>query len=208
MPLSTSQYYEQQNPGWQKGGIRLAFVMLRSSTWYEDLVREHLEMIARVYAQCGVAVKEATLVEVDPPQGRTRFLRYPPSGTRSALNDWVATTPIKDRAVFYLFRGFEDEEDDRAYSEATWEDGKSDPALANSVLLPSGVNLAKYREERAASPYSVAAHELLHILTRQGQHENDAVQNLLNIWRTRTDFIRPTDCSRILRNALVDDTKP
>jgi hypothetical protein len=204
MPLSTDAYYQDRSPGWQKGSLPLYFLMLRGGNWTEGQVRDHLERVARVYAQCGLRISGATLIEADPPAGRTKFVRYPAAGQAGTLPELVEASPLKARPVYYLFRGFTDVDDDAAFSQANFTDGDgANPALYDGIYLPAGVNSQKYAEERKGSPYSVAAHELLHVLTRDGQHVNVAPPNLMNIWRTRADAIRPEDCAKALASPLV-----
>ena len=122
-----------------------------------------------------------------------------------SLRDLVAASPDTERPMIYLFRGFDDEDDDAAFSRADFEEGGEDidPVLFDSVFLPWGVNSDAYREQRKASPYGVAAHELWHVLTRIGSHFNVEPPNISNIWRTRADLIPPQYCPRILANPLV-----
>ncbi len=204
LPLSVDGADQALPPGGEKGRLALNFVLLRGSGWTEDMARADLARIAAVYAQCGIRITGASLIEADAPDGRTSFSLYGPEGGPDSLDAMVARVPLKDRPVFYLFHGFTDQEDDRAFSQADFTDGGgAHPALFDSVFLPMGVNSRKYADARRASPYSTAAHELLHVLTRFGQHVNVTPPNLMNIWVTRSDLILPGDCAQALKNPLV-----
>lgn len=199
--------YRETGAGEPKGAMPVYALLLRGGSWTRDQAEEHFKRAAKVYAQCGLMLTSAEIVEADPPGGRRTFARFPEEGPGS-IKAFVEGSPLEARPVFYLFQGWEDIGDDRAWSFADFEEGdKVDPALHDSVFLPSGVNSAAYAEERKDSPYAVAAHELLHVLTRIGGHYNEPDRHLLNIWRTRADRIRPKDCERILQNPLVRRTR-
>lgn len=199
--------YRETGAGGPKGTMPVYAILLRGGSWTRAQAEDHFRRAAAVYAQCGLMLTSAEIVEVDPPDGRMTFVKYQDEGPGS-IKAFIQSSPLKARPVFYLFQSWEDIGDDRAWSAADFEAGdKVDPVLFDSVFFPSGVNSAAFAEERKDSPYAVAAHELLHVLTRIGGHFNEPDRHLLNIWRTRTDRIRPKDCERILNNPLVSRTR-
>lgn len=199
--------YRETGAGEPRGTMPVHAILLRGGSWTHVQAEDHFRRAAKVYAQCGLMLTSAEIVEVDAPGGRRTFVKYQDEGPGS-IKAFIQSSPLKARPVFYLFQGWEDIGDDRAWSAADFDQGDPvDPVLFDSVFFPSGVNSAAFAEERKDSPYAVAAHELLHLLTRIGGHFNEPDRHLLNIWRTRTDRIRPKDCERILQNPLVRRTR-
>ncbi|MDX6768272.1 MAG: hypothetical protein SF051_01960 [Elusimicrobiota bacterium] len=182
------------------GRLTVHAVLPRGPRWTRTRVERHLRAAARVFARCGLMLDAAVLVEADAPARPSKFQKEGPG----SLKHFIASSPLKERPVLYFFDGWSDLEDDRAFSSAPFTDGPlDDPALWESVFLPAGVDLPAYEEERRASPYSIAAHELLHVLTREGSHFNEEPRHLLNIWRSRSDAVRPDHCERALRHPSV-----
>jgi len=192
-----------------RGELQVYMLLLRDTGWTKALAQEHFAHVTRVYAPCGLRFKPAVLIEADAPERRRRFLRWKEDPGPGSLRHLIDLSPLKARPVYYLFEGFQDDEDDAAFSRADFVDGdRNDPALDDSVFLPNGVNSPAYEQARRASPYSVAAHELWHVLTREGGHFNEEPRHIGNIWRTRSDFLRPRDCAAALANPLVVPVAP
>lgn len=190
-----------------RGQLQVYMLLLRGSGWTKEQAAAHFARVTRVYAQCGLRFAPAALIEADPPERRAYFLRWKDDPGPGSLRHLVDLSPLKARPVYYLFAGFQDDADnanDNAFSRAHFKDGeRTDPALDGSIFLPAGVNSPAYEEARRASPYSVAAHELWHVLTLEGGHYNEEPRHLGNIWRTRSDLIRAKDCEEILANPSV-----
>jgi hypothetical protein len=198
--------YRETGAGEPKGTMPVYALLLRGGSWTRAQAEDHFRRAAKVYAQCGLMLSSAEIVEADPPGGRRTFVKFQDEGPGS-IKALIQSSPLKARPVFYLIQSWEDIGDDHAWSAADFEEGdKVDPVLFDSVFFPSGVNSAAFAEERKDSPYTVAAHELLHVLTHIGGHYNEPDRHLLNIWSTRTDRIRPQDCERALQNPLVTRT--
>ena len=71
------------------------------------------------------------------------------------------------------------------------------PELSGTVFLSDRVNSSASVRERAASPYSVLAHEMLHVLLRTARHNGDAQANLMSDWRRRNNNMPPHLCATI-----------
>ena len=204
--LSLDAYYAGAPRFEAAGALELRLLLLRGSGWTEGQARDLVAQVADVYSQCGVRLSRAELVEAVAPGGRTRFSKYD-AASPDSLNALARLVPSGPKPLLYLFAGFTDAADDAAFSRADFDeppspaDGPRDPALFDSAFLPAGLNSPAYRAEHGA--YSTAAHELWHVLTREGQHYDETPHHLGNIWRDRTNAITARDCRLILANPLV-----
>lgn len=189
-------------PGARK--LRLEVLALRPSGWSAEAILAELRATAKVYAQCGIALGPVEVVAARGPGGRGAWAKYKESGddTIAALR---AAAPLRGAAVI-LVPPFSDAPDVSGFSFAEWTNGQGlKPPLYDTVFLSDYALGGAYQSERAAQPYTLLAHELLHVLTREGGHFNDPQQHLLNIWRTRTDLILPKHCEAARANPLLAD---
>ena len=183
----------------------LFFVLFQESGWTTDLVRSHLSGFARVYLQCGVKLSHVVIFRSTQLTLPLKLSKYKMDDPTSILQLAQKTTDLP-RPLIYLVGDFSDSEAS-PFSRATFS-GMTSPipsALENTVWFPMFVNSAEYIEERKNSPYSVLAHELTHIFTLDGDHNNDPVANLMTIYRRRTNLLTPELCGQIQKSKF---TKP
>src|SRR6185503_18842529 len=151
--LSLDKFYASVPPFETKGAIDAHFLLLRCSGWTRADVDAMLSQLTLVYSQCGLRFDRADLVEAAAPLGRARFYKYKRDDPAS-LNALARAVPLQERPLYYLLAGYEDSSDDDSFSRADWEEPDSpgeprDPALFDSVFLPSGIRQPEYRGARA-----------------------------------------------------------
>ena len=198
---SESDLLGDSSPG---PGLEVTAVLLKGSGWTADAALRKLREAARVLAQCGIRTRSVELAAVRAPGGRTRWLRYDKDGPDSFVG-LRRMVPSECKLVVLLTGAFPDDADGAGFSRAEWTNGKDlAPALYDTVFLSDYADSEAYRKENAASPYSVMAHEMLHVLTREGRHFNDPEPNLLNnTWSVRSDRILPRHCEAARASRLV-----
>lgn len=183
--------------------LDLEFLLFPETGWTRELVLQHSAELARVYLQCSVAVS------------RVRIWMSPGLVLPSTLSKWEKEGPTSlvalaektialPRPLTLLVGSFSDAEAS-PFSRATFE-GMSEPipaALEATLWFPFYVNSPEYLDERRSSPYCSLAHELTHILTLDGEHNNDPVPNLMTIYRRRTNLLTPELCAEIVKSPFV-----
>jgi hypothetical protein len=201
--LDSAPYYERSDPSAFKAELTVSFVLVRGGGWTRAQAERQFEQLARVFAQCRLRFTDAELHELAPPAGTALLLKRHP-GLRGSIEELARANPSVARPAFYLIEGVADADDAGPFSHADFEGGyHGEPVLLDSVFMPYGVNEAVFEEQRRVSPYGVAAHELWHVLTRVGGHYDESPGHLGNGWLTRSDFITPRDCDRVLASPLV-----
>ena len=160
--------------------LRPTFVVLEGSGWDVDVVRAATAEAAAILAQCGVAVAEVSVRQVEAPE-RLKLFR----------DDWsselVAELDAAKPAVFFVRDSmqdipFEAEAIGRSNS-------RRRPKLADTVWMTASV------QDLGIS----LAHELYHVLADSGQHDPEA-GNLMHE-RTSGDNtrLRASQCLRLIR---------
>lgn len=225
LPLEAE--YAMDDPASFQAALPLHLLLLRSSGWDRALVEEHLRQLVRVYKPAGLRFPKAVLIEADAPGNLTRFQKFEPgvlprrlaTSSAESLGRLAGAVPLKARPLFFLLEGFTDTKGPDSVAAADFcvrkDDASPDcrpgdfvfkaesPALRDTVFLPWGINSPEYLAERAASPYSTAAHELLHVLTQEGQHYHDPPGSLMNVWERRGDRIVERDVRRLRASPLL-----
>jgi hypothetical protein len=181
----------------------LSFVLFRETGWTEELVRSHLSGFAEVYLQCGVRVSNIAIFVPSRLKLPPKLSKYKMDDPSSILQLAEKTTELP-RPLIYLVGDFSDSEAS-PFSRVTFTDMTSPipAALESTLWFPMYVNSAEYIEERKNSPYSVLAHELTHIFTLDGDHNNDPIPNLMTIYRRRTNLLTPQFCQQILKSKFI-----
>lgn len=188
-------------------GLEMSVILLRGSGWTEEQAREQLREAARVYARCAIRLRRVSLVSADPPGGRVNWNRFDREGPAS-LAELRRLLP-GDGLTAYLTGAFLDENIDDAFAFADWRDAYvTRPELNGTLFLSDRVNSPGSRRERSASPFSVLAHEMLHVLIRSARHNGDPEANLLSDWRRRSDAILPRHCAAAAASPLLKAAAP
>ena len=92
---------------------------------------------------------------------------------------------------------------------AAWRDAYvTRPELSGTVFLSDRVNSRESERERAASPYSVLAHEMLHVLLRTSHHNGDHEANLMSDWRRRNNLLPARLCDAVAASPLLRPGAP
>ncbi|MFA6093626.1 MAG: hypothetical protein WCU88_10780 [Elusimicrobiota bacterium] len=178
-------------------------VLLRKSGWTEEEFLPMLRETAKIYSQCSVRIDRVELALADPPQGRTEWGKYKDEGG-ATVADLRRAVPVQGRLAVFLLGTFSDNTESTGFSSADWRNSKDTrPPLFNTVFLSTASFIEEYRQERVSNPYNLLAHEMLHVLTRQGSHFNLPELNLLNIWKTRTNMILPQHCAWVQESPLL-----
>lgn len=187
--------------------LEMDVVLLQGSGWTEAQAREQLSEAARIYGQCGISMRRVTLIVADPPGGRVNWNRFGVDGDAS-ISALRRLFP-GDRLTAFLTGPFIDENIDDAFAFADWRDAYvTRPELSGTVFLSDRVNSQESVRERAASPYSVLAHEMLHVLLRTSRHNGDHEANLMSDWRRRDNRLPARLCDAIAASPLLKPGAP
>lgn len=187
--------------------IEMTVVLLHGSGWTEAQAREQLSEAARIYGQCGISMRRVTLIIADPPGGRVNWNRFGGDGDAS-ISALRRLFPGGSLTAF-LTGSFIDENIDDAFAFADWRDAYvTRPELSGSVFLSDRVNSPESVRERAASPYSVLAHEMLHVLLRTSHHNGDLEANLMSAWHRRNNRLPERLCVAVASSPLLKPGAP
>jgi len=185
----------------------LHFVKFSDGAWNDEQISAHLEETKTVYAQCGLEFTKVTVEESS--LNSSNLIRWEPYAEKGYLNFGIKAADGRTHPLILLIDGFADAEG-TPFALAPFIPSIGEPTppvLMNSVFFPAFVNSDAYKKEREKSPYSSLAHELLHIFTLDGQHNNDPEPNLLSIWRRRNNRITEEQCEAVRKSPLVRPRK-
>lgn len=179
-------------------------VALESSPWTEQTLKPEFEDARQVFSQCGL---EISLVGFHKTEGLDKLTKYK-NGLPSSLDSIAGATHTIPRPVVYLVNEFADAEPN-PFARAPFIDllEPYPEAINNTVWYPFHVLSEGYKKIRQASPYSPLAHELTHVLTLWGDHNNDPEPNLLTIYKRRNNRLTDEMCKRIVAHPLVRATR-
>jgi hypothetical protein len=187
--------------------LEMSVVLLRGSGWTEAQAQDQLREAARIYGQCGISLRRVTLIVADPPGGRVNWNRF--GGDNDASISALRRLFPGDRLTAFLTGSFIDENIDDAFAFADWKDAYvTRPELSGTVFLSDRVNSQESVSERAASPYSVLAHEMLHVLLRTSHHNGDFDANLMSDWRRRNNRLPARLCDAVAASPLLKPGAP
>lgn len=191
---------------WNSSNLQMDLHLVRfgDGVWSDQEVSDRLRDISQIYLQCGLRLREIQLHE-RPDLQPGRLSRFEPHSPDGYLTFGMSVTDLP-RPLMFLIDNFADTAEASAFALAdyTLKIGEPPPAqLFNTIWMPDYVNSAKYNQDRQRSPYSVMAHELLHVLTLEGQHNGDPEPNLLSTWRKRNNRISAEQCAQVAQSELV-----
>jgi hypothetical protein len=175
-------------------------VDLETSGWNKDLFEPEFQSLREVYSQCGIDVR---LVDYQKANGFTGLKKYDFKSEDSIAALAKATANVPRPAV-YLIQDLIDG-NQTPFSRAHFEGIQDEypEALLDTVWYPVFVSSSEYKKSREASPYSALAHELFHIITRWGEHNNDEEPNLMTIYRRRNNRIPLAMCARAVTHPAI-----
>lgn len=185
----------------------LKVVYLERSGWSRDAVISQIREVVRIYRKCSLGFSKIEILLVRAPSYRVDFKRFAEAGEDSLL-ELRRSIPEGNTIIVYLMGKFLDNNnaplDTTGLSNARWRQSyEYRPELLNTVFISNLVLTEAYQSERTASPYNIIAHELLHVLTRDGGHYNLPEKNLMNIWRFRSNDILPMHCAQVVESEHV-----
>lgn len=177
--------------------LSLAFFV--DSGWTEAQADQHTSELNRIFGQCQVHVGQIQFHHLTSPSLPRRLVSRNPEHQDSIerlaeLLSWLR------KPALYMIEGVAESTPSTPFSKDQFKEmnGAEVPdSIQGTIWLPSYINTPAYAKEREKSPYSVLAHELTHILTLDGQHNNDKVPNILTIWKRRTNLITQEQCAEI-----------
>ncbi|MGZ3693058.1 MAG: hypothetical protein ACXWQO_02405 [Bdellovibrionota bacterium] len=200
--LSSDSFYTKAEIQGAKYETQLSFLLFPKTGWTEQLVLDHMKGLAKVYLQCGLKISKTSIYVPTQLQLPAVLSKYEKSGPTSLLDLAEKTTELPRPLVFLI--GDLSDSEASPFSRANFIDSKPVPsALESSLWFPMYVNSPEYIDERKKSPYSSLAHELTHILTLDGDHNNDPIPNLLTIYMRRTNLLTPEICKEIVTSNFV-----
>lgn len=183
--------------------LNINAIALDSSPWTEQSFMPEFEIAKQVFTQCGL---EIHLVGFHKSTGFDKLTKYK-HGLPNSLDTVAYSTKDVPRPAIYLVNEFSDA-DGNPFARAPFVDllEPYPDSINNTVWYPFNVLSDEYRKRRQSSPYSPLAHELTHVLTLWGDHNNDQQPNILTIYRRRNNRLTQEMCKRIVAHPLVRAT--
>lgn len=136
--------------------LKISLVTLSGTDWSRDEVAKEAQTLATLYAQCGIKL-EAEIIQTRNNLGNAIVEDAKDRGPLSR-HQFGLRTPIRNRAVVYLFDGFEGHRGSNSISTPLWHHGADCSHLDYSWIS----------SDAKRKPYSVVAHELTHNLANVG----------------------------------------
>jgi hypothetical protein len=194
--------------------VDLHLVMLKESGWSQDQIKQHVKDAAKVFSQCGLRLGKVDLRVVPGPNGLTDFeigvVSTAPNSLRALAQKFQQLPrPLAFFVHDFYYPDFKADGSGTPFSLADFPDSPDTPRppeVQNTVWMPVSVNAPDYYESHCKSTsYAVFAHELTHLLTGEGMHNNDDDPNILSlcILGKRNNVITPKQCSEIQSSSLL-----
>lgn len=175
-------------------------VELETSGWSEELFSPEFQSLREVYGQCGIDVHLAEFRKVGGFNGLKKYEFTAPDGIATLAH---ATLDVPRPAIYLIQNVIDGTQTPFARAHFEGATDNYPDALADTVWYPLNVASVEYKKSREGSPYSALAHELFHIITRWGDHNNDDEANLMTIYRRRNNRIPLAMCARALAHPFI-----
>jgi hypothetical protein len=182
----------------------LDIVVLRGSGWDTETIEQRYLKVAEIFAQCGIGIPQAKVIEVDPPDNQLDFSKEEISkvGRRSGeAYSLVDSIPSENITAIHI-RAFEDRNTSLATLERRY--GKHSP-YSNKTWIVHNCTSDEYKESRLPG-YSPEAHELAHILLKMDYHNSGLENNIMaNDFDKRTPEFTDNQCEIMRSHPLVQE---
>jgi hypothetical protein len=177
-------------------------VILRGANWTEEQVLAQLKRTAEIYVQCGMRMRQATLVTVDPPKPEFIDIDFQYTGRDKIM---AAMMPLNtDRPAVFFLRSIDTGE--AAYATPpgfTFPFPVPDSSRGTAVVSAKVLSKAYY-DYYIHHTQNPTAHELAHILGTRG-HNDDDQMNLLHFdGKKRNGALLPEQCAAFQRSKYVN----
>lgn len=177
----------------------LSFAHFPESKWTLEQIRAHTSGVEKVFDQCQIRLGKVQIFPIQNPRLPQRLAARNENHPLS-VEKFAAQLGWLPKPAVFLIEGLLEVDPPTPFARDQFRE-MNDRFIPEEVLgtiwFPSHVNTAEYAKEREKSPYSVLAHEIAHLLTLDGQHNNDRVPNLLTIWKRRTNHLTPEQCTEM-----------
>lgn len=178
--------------------IALSFVHFTNTSWGREEIYSQVRQVAQVYAQCNLRLSTVTLHELNQ-EVPEKVEGWNPDSENSCELVAEKTKNIP-RPAYYLI----EDSAPRTTSFAKGEfqekpKGFYPDSLLNTVWLVHEVNSPEHR----LRPYSTAAHELGHVLLKDGMENGDRPANLMTSLSRRNNFLPAAMCAEMMQSPLV-----
>lgn len=159
-------------------GLSLTLVHFRDGGWEPETIVSAVRQGAQIFAQCGVALVQAELVQLDAPE-RYRYYRTPVS------RELARAVPLRKPAIYFVFDtrqrpAFDAEAVGRGNSSAR-------PELRDTVWITRG----------ARDLGIVLAHELAHVLMDSGEHSEEPGNLMRDETTPANTLLSAAQCARL-----------
>lgn len=179
-----------------------------SSSWTLAEIEKHIQITKTTFAQCGVDVKSQILVTDQLPLVINKSLQ---SNRPNSIRSLGAQLPFMGAIRVFIAEEFvEDDRQPRSQTGFARSHFRDDPTthslpppLVDTVWLAQGARNLDSPQCRAN--YSVMAHEVAHVMTRYGSHNNHSLPNILAVCMLgkRNHHVLAEDCELVRQHPLV-----
>jgi hypothetical protein len=177
------------------------FAWPKKSAWTLAQITEQTQQAAAVFLQCGLVFSKIQLLRTFPiAEGIPRYTEEPMSVTGIA-----AQTAELPHPLVHLVNRFSDTNDQQtAFSRAPFTTGtlKYPTSSYYTVWYPIAVSDSAYQSDRPRIT-SILAHEFTHVLTLDGDHNDDHPPNLMTIAQHRANTMTKEICDEIAKSKWV-----
>ncbi len=191
--------------------VDINVVIQPNSHWTESSVKAQVDEASKVFEQCGVKFRQINTT-VAGSSGDPILKKDIVSTDAQSLRGFSAAWSPTSKPTLFFVEGFSltgfPPEESTAFSKANFKDASA-PALpaelADTVWMPVSVLNPGYHANCKNAKYSTLAHEMAHVLTLEGSHNNETEANLLSLCMQgrRNNHLTKKQCDEIIANPLV-----
>lgn len=187
----------------------------RAHDWTKKDVIRRLNKISRIFAQCGISISPARIIQTIPPDNKLDLKHKagdPLSNSRD-LNKIVQYTPApqtktNDRVRAYYLRSFSGGDVALAGNQRTQPDGSphiNKIWISNSVLKAPENSKLRSADQRNL----LEVHELAHVfLNDPGRASDDPTPDVLaHNYDAKTNIFTDEQCERMKQYPLITETR-
>jgi|GEM_PF-5893252 len=201
--------YQNQGDAQAKYELNLSFVKFAHLDWTREQIITQLNHLAKIYRQCEIRVGVAKIHTINSIEAPTKISFTQPRLPLYGYESIAENISIQERPLVFLINGMLEGEHESSFAVAKWTifpELKVAPAVNNTVWLIHAINSQEYDERlHPQCANCTLAHELAHVLMRDGMHNGDRPPNLMSGAKMggRTNALPPHLCKEILANELI-----
>jgi len=213
MEVVEPSLYQNSNDSNAKYELPLSFVKFENLDWTRNQVIDQLKYLAGIYRQCSIRIGTVKIYNVASYQAPKEVSYTKPQMPIHGYQSIAQNVSITDRPLVFLVNGMLSNDHSTSFAVAHWKIYPElivHPSVINTAWLIHPITSLEYeKREHPGCINCVLAHELGHVLMRDGMHNGDRPPNLMSSAKMggRNSSLPPHICEEIFQSDLLKQLK-